>query len=104
MGLFQKSIKAGEVTEFDQTKLGRVIDVRSSGEYKQGNIKGTKNVPLEQLVSNPQSYIKDQQEYYIICQSGMRSKRAISLLKKQGYTNLTNIKGGYLTYARLQNN
>lgn len=104
MGLFQKSIKAVEVTKFDKTQLGRVIDVRSNVEYKQANITGTKNVPLEKLVNNPQAFIKDDQEYYIICQSGMRSKRAVSLLKKQGYTNLTNIKGGYLTYARLQNN
>ncbi len=104
MGLFQKSIKVTEVKEFDRKQLGRVIDVRSTAEYKQGNISGTKNVPLEKLVANPTAYIKDQDEYYIICQSGMRSKRAVSLLKKQGYTNLTNIKGGYLTYARLQNN
>lgn len=104
MKLFQKAIKASELTTFDKAKLARIIDVRSNLEYKQGNVKGSKNVPLEQLVANPSVYIKDQAEYYIICQSGMRSKRAISLLRRQGYTNLTNIKGGYTTYARIQNN
>ncbi len=104
MGLFQRSIKATEINEMTKEQLARVIDVRSNFEYKQGNVKGTKNIPLEKLVNNPGAYIKDEEDYYVICQSGMRSRRAISVLKKQGYNNLVNIKGGYITYAKIQNN
>lgn len=104
MGLFQKSIKVTELNAMDASQLKRVIDVRTNAEYKQGHVKGTKNVPLEKLVNNPAAFIKDEGVYFVICQSGMRSKRAISLLKKQGYQNLINVKGGYLTYARFQNN
>lgn len=104
MGLFQKSIKVSELNAMDESQLKRVIDVRSKAEYKQEHVKGTKNVPLEKLVNNPTAFIKAEGDYCVICQSGMRSKRAISLLKKQGYQNLTNVKGGYITYARFQNN
>ncbi len=104
MGLFQRAIKVNEVYDMDANTLKRIIDVRTSSEYKMGHVKGSKNVPLEKLVSNPKAYIKDENDYYIICHSGMRSKRAISLLKKQNYKNLINIKGGYLTYERFRNN
>ncbi len=104
MGLFQKAIKVTDLNTMDASELARVIDVRSSLEFKQGHVKGTKNIPLEKLVNNPKAYIKDENDYYVICHSGMRSKRAISMLKRQGYKNLINVKGGYITYARFQNN
>lgn len=104
MGLFQRAIRVNEVYNMESSQIKRIIDVRSTSEFKAGHIKGSKNVPLEKLVQNPKAYIKDNDDYYIVCHSGMRSKRAISLLKKQDYKNLINIKGGYLTYERFQNN
>lgn len=103
MRLFQKAISPKQVLMFNKKQCARIIDVREIAEYKQASITGSKNIPLQKLVSNPKAFLKDNEEYYIICHSGLRSKRAISLLKKQGYTNLTNIKGGYITYARIQN-
>lgn len=104
MGLFQKSIKASELTSFSREQLKTVIDVRSNAEFKQGNVKGTVNVPAEKLTANPSRYLQTDKEYYVICQSGMRSRGVVSNLKRQGYTNITNVKGGFLAYARIQNN
>ena len=33
-------------------------------------------------------------EVVVICQSGMRSKQASKLLRKQGFNKVTNVKGG----------
>ncbi|NRK74194.1 rhodanese-like domain-containing protein, partial [Salmonella enterica subsp. enterica serovar Typhi] len=33
-------------------------------------------------------------EVVVICQSGMRSQNATKILKKLGFTNVTNVKGG----------
>lgn len=101
MRLFGKVIKVDEVSSFDNKQLARIIDVRSKQEFKAGHIKGSKNIPFDKLVSNPQAVITSDDEYYILCHSGIRSKRAISALKKQGYTNLTNLKGGYSRYERI---
>ncbi|MCY8721486.1 rhodanese-like domain-containing protein, partial [Bacillus sp. S10C12M] len=38
------------------------------------------------------------QEVFVICQSGMRSLKASKVLKKQGFKNITNIKGGMNTW------
>jgi rhodanese-related sulfurtransferase len=50
------------------------------------------------LVSNPQQFLKKDNKYYVICQSGARSARACSVLEKQGY-NVINVSGGTGTYA-----
>ncbi|WP_416829117.1 rhodanese-like domain-containing protein [Ectobacillus polymachus] len=69
------------------------IDVRTPGEFKGNHIHGFKNIPLNQLVQKSSSLKKDQ-EVIVICQSGMRSKQAAKLLKKQGFQNITNVVGG----------
>lgn len=104
MRLFKKTIKAKDVISFNEAKKRCIIDVRSSLEYKRGHVVGSRNIPLEKLVKQPQNYLKPDSEYYIICQSGIRSRSCVSALKRQGFTNVKNIKGGYQTYAKLQDN
>ena len=36
----------------------------------------------------------------IYCKSGLRSAKAIELLKENGFNNLYNLKGGILAYAK----
>ena len=69
------------------------IDVRTPGEFKGRSINGFKNVPLNQLPAKASSLAKEK-EVVVICQSGMRSKNACKILKKQGFTKITNVKGG----------
>lgn len=65
-----------------------IIDVRTPSEYKSKHINGAKNVPLDTI----QSY-KPKQKAYVICESGMRSKRASKILDRNGY-DVVNVKGG----------
>lgn len=80
-----------------KTKLGskgqQLIDVRSPVEFQTNHIKGFQNIPLPQLKERAHQLVKDQ-EVYVICQSGMRSMQAAKILKKHGFTHITNIKGG----------
>jgi rhodanese-related sulfurtransferase len=67
-----------------------IIDVRSKGEYAGGHVKGSVNVPLDQL-SGYLKKIKDKNHTVITCcASGMRSASAKSFLKGQGYVNVYN--------------
>lgn len=69
---------------------GIIVDVRSIGEYAAGHIKGSKNIPLPDLSSNP-GILKDKNKPIITCcASGMRSGSAKSLLQSRGYTNVHN--------------
>lgn len=67
-----------------------IIDVRTKGEFVSGNIKGSKNIPLNTLNSNLKQ-LKDKNKAYILCcASGMRSGTAKSILKSYGYTQVYN--------------
>jgi rhodanese-related sulfurtransferase len=74
-------------------KNKQYIDVRTPGEFKGRNIKGFKNIPLHQLSSKTNELSKDK-EVVVICQSGMRSNKATKVLRKQGFKQVTNVKGG----------
>lgn len=76
-----------------------VLDVRSSGEYSGGHVKGSINIPVDQLSKNL-SKLKDKNKPIItVCASGMRSASAKSILKSNGYTQVYNGGG----WGSLQN-
>ncbi|WP_249871681.1 rhodanese-like domain-containing protein [Oceanobacillus saliphilus] len=74
------------------------IDVRTPGEYKANHRKPFKNIPLSNLSSKSVSLDKEK-EVVVICQSGMRSAKAAKILKKQGFQNISNVKGGMSSWV-----
>ncbi|MDY0404255.1 rhodanese-like domain-containing protein [Virgibacillus sp. 179-BFC.A HS] len=74
-------------------KHKQFVDVRTPGEYKGNHIGEFKNIPLHQLGQQISQLSKDR-EVVVICQSGMRSNKACKILKKQGFKQVSNVKGG----------
>lgn len=67
-----------------------VVDVRTRAEYSSGHVKGSVNIPLDQLSSNL-SKLKDKNHPIITCcASGMRSSSAKGILRSAGFTNVHN--------------
>ena len=67
-----------------------IIDVRSTGEYTSGHIKGSINIPVTKLANNLNK-LKDKKKTIITCcASGSRSAMAKSILKSSGYVNTYN--------------
>jgi len=78
----------------DYTKLVKegavIIDVRSRSEYASGHIRGSINIPVDQLRDNLHK-LKDKNKPIITCcASGMRSASAKTLLKANGYSDVYN--------------
>lgn len=67
-----------------------ILDVRTPGEYRTGHISNAKNIPLDKIAAYAGP---TETPVYVICQSGMRSKRAAGILKRKGYTAI-NVRGG----------
>ena len=61
-----------------------IVDVRSQGEYASGHVRGSINIPLEQLSHNLDKLMKDR-PVIACCTSGSRSSTAKSVLKANGY-------------------
>lgn len=101
MGLFnifkQKDINQG-IEEYHTVSGAVLLDVRTEQEYKEGHIPGSKNVPL-QTIDKVASVVKTKRSpIYTYCYSGSRSSQAVSILKRMGYENVTNI-GGISAYS-----
>ncbi|MBX7108479.1 MAG: rhodanese-like domain-containing protein [Chitinophagales bacterium] len=67
-----------------------ILDVRSKQEYATGHIKGSINIPVDQL-SSSSGKLKDKNRPIITCcASGMRSSSAKSILHAKGYSQVFN--------------
>jgi rhodanese-related sulfurtransferase len=78
-----------------QDKQIKVLDVREPSEFATGVISGAMLMPLSQVEKRLAELdgFKNQ-PMYVVCGSGGRSAQAIKFLSKNGFTQLTNIKGG----------
>ncbi len=86
-----KSITADEFAKERNKK--NIIDVREPGEWSSGVIENAKLIALADLEKEMNMLDKDQ-PYFVHCASGYRSMMATSILKKNGFKNSTNIRGG----------
>lgn len=76
-----------------------VIDVRSSGEFKNGHIKGAKNVPIAELDKKLDNLCPDKNNTVLVyCNSGHTSTKAMRILKSSGYEKINNLEGGILAW------
>ncbi len=76
----------GKPVDYKQLLLqgAQIIDVRTPAEFSGGNIKGSKNIPLQNLMANINKLDKSK-PVITCCASGMRSASAKQLLKGQGF-------------------
>ncbi len=88
-----RTISTAELKMELKNKDKQFIDVRTPNEFKGNHIKEFKNIPLHVLQNKANGLSKDK-EVIVICQSGMRSSNATKVLKKMGFENITNVKGG----------
>lgn len=83
--------------KYKETANAILLDVRTPEEYSEGRIPESKNLPL-QLIENISSVIPDKNApVFVYCRSGARSRQAMLLLKREGYTAVTDL-GGILSY------
>jgi phage shock protein E len=80
--------------QLNADKSIKLIDVRTVEEFREGHIKGSVNLPLDELLDKAakQLPVKDA-TIFIVCHSGARASTAVSALKRVGYTHVFNIGG-----------
>ncbi|UOY94269.1 CoA-disulfide reductase [Ectobacillus sp. JY-23] len=76
---------------------GYLIDVREPHELEQGKIKGSVNIPLDELRDHLGEIPKDK-TLYVTCQLGMRGYLASRILTQHGFR-VKNLDGGYKLYS-----
>ena len=82
---FQQIIDKNEV---------QLIDVRTPKEFNRNHFSFAKNIPLSELDERHDEISYDA-KIYVICQSGVRSRKAVEILKGlHANANLINVEGG----------
>jgi rhodanese-related sulfurtransferase len=76
-----------------------ILDVRSMKEYGDGHIVNAVNIPLNGLSSNLKQLEKHRGKPIVtVCRSGSRSGSAGTVLRKNGFENVKNLRGGMLAW------
>ena len=71
-----------------------VLDVRTLDEYNNGHVDGALNIPLSEIYKHLPKLNKAK-VHYVYCKSGYRSMIASSILKRNGFDHIVNVKQGY---------
>ncbi len=79
-----------------------LVDVRTHGEFRRGNIEGAVNIPVDDLRERHAEIPRDAAGHpvpiAVYCQVGQRGHIASRLLTQLGY-DVVNLDGGWLTYS-----
>ncbi|MBL0144676.1 MAG: rhodanese-like domain-containing protein [Chitinophagaceae bacterium] len=66
-----------------------LVDVRTPGEFSEGHVPGSVNIPLDRIQSQLAKF-KGKSNIVVFCRSGMRSSQAKAILAQNGFTNVIN--------------
>lgn len=78
-----------------------IIDVRSESEFNSGNLRGSVNVPLKDLMYRVNEFEKEK-KYITVCTFGIRAESAKKFFEKKGYQVVNG--GRWSTLKDLRNN
>ncbi|MGL4613617.1 MAG: rhodanese-like domain-containing protein [Shewanella sp.] len=91
-----KTINHQELTMMVNRQDAKVVDVRSSDEFRKGHIVDAVNVTLAEIKNNQTTALEKYKgsPIILVCNAGMTSSQAAQLLSQQGFENLYSLKGG----------
>ncbi|MEC7882432.1 MAG: ThiF family adenylyltransferase, partial [Verrucomicrobiota bacterium] len=75
-----------------------VVDVREKDEFEIAKVQGTTLIPLSQI-EHRFTELDPNQTIYLHCKAGVRSLKALSFLREQGYKYLKSVKGGITAWS-----
>ena len=85
-------------SKLDAKEAFELIDVRENFEWEIARIPGAKLIPLGELPSR-MSELDTADEIVLQCKSGIRSAKALKLLREAGFAKLSNLTGGIEAWA-----
>jgi rhodanese-related sulfurtransferase len=78
-----------------------VLDIRESSESDGRRIRNSKHIPLSELASRLKELEKYKTKPIVVnCRAGLRSASACRLLKKEGYSEVYQLKGGLAAWQQ----
>ena len=91
---FSPTVTDEEAAALYKSETAFILDVRNLGEYERAHVKGSANIPVDELRSRLGEVPKGKTTI-VYCAVGFRGHLAVRILKDNGYTSVYNITGGY---------
>ena len=87
-----------------KTRIGNgdgllLVDIRTAAEVAQGAIPDAIHIPMHLLPLRAAELPRDT-DVVLYCRSGARSYHACQFLGQQGFSNVINLRGGIIAWAR----
>lgn len=85
---------------FRNSENAVILDVRTAEEFANGYIKDAILIDVQdpQNFTEKVSELDKTKDYYVYCRSGKRSLLACQVMQSMGFSNLTNLEGGILSW------
>ncbi len=95
------SVSTMEATQLINRQDALVLDVREQAEYAQGHILNARGLPLSKIETRIGELAKYKSKPVIVyCASGNRSSAAATALRKGGFSNVVNLRGGFAAWQQ----
>jgi rhodanese-related sulfurtransferase len=92
-------ITAQDAREAANDSETTIFDVRTQQEFQTGHIKGARLFPVSEINGRIDEIISLKDKRILVyCHSGGRSAAACQVLRKHGFTNIMNLKGGITSW------
>ena len=94
-GAVSAGLSANDAVLLINREKAVVVDVCEPTEFAAGHIVGSKNIPLADLPSKLAAAVKNKGlPLILVCQSGIRSSRAVATAQKLGFEKAHSLGGG----------
>ena len=87
-------LTVGQVADVLASDDAQIVDIRGEGELEAGMLPGARHIPLAQLVSRADE-LDPARPVLLYCAGGWRSSVGASLLRHRGFSDVSDILGGY---------
>jgi len=95
------SVNTLEATQLINRQDALVLDVREQAEYAQSHILNSRGLPLSQIEARIGDIEKFKDKPVIVyCASGNRSSAAAAVLRKHGFSKVSNLSGGFAAWQQ----
>lgn len=62
-----------------------IIDIRDNVSYLKKHLDNSINIPFYEIIVSPWKYLNKKNNYLLVCEYGLKSKKTAEILNSQGY-------------------
>jgi rhodanese-related sulfurtransferase len=90
-----KGVSPLQVTQLINRGKTTILDVSTDAEFAAGHLRDAKHIPLKDLPARISELDKSKgKTVVVVCQTGVRSNKAASILQKAGFEDVQCLEGG----------